>query len=244
MAFGQQTDQGLSNQVLLSGDPDTDRLLDVLPELGVLVSDGCLGLGGDDLVSSLAGLFGQLVEICLDDPPQRGGELERRQGVCSFAEIVRQNLGVGDNRLSALGRRLTPPDHRSFTATTIDPDLELIGDIASVDWIEDGARVGVGPEVAFRAGPNTALAPLTRCVATTGSHPRDLTRWASTLTDLTALTSPLSLALPLPLPLALALSLSLPLPLTLTLALALALARCLSLTGDPGPDSFQGAHRL
>jgi hypothetical protein len=77
MAFGQQTDQGLSNQVWLSGDADPDRLLDVLPELGVLVSDGCLGLGGDDPVSWLAGLFGQLVEICLDDSPQRGRELER-----------------------------------------------------------------------------------------------------------------------------------------------------------------------
>lgn len=70
MTFGQETDKGLADQVLLSGDTDADGFLDRLPDVGILVDEVFSRLSGDDSLSLLSGLLGQPVEIGLHDSPE------------------------------------------------------------------------------------------------------------------------------------------------------------------------------
>jgi hypothetical protein len=70
MTFSEQPDQGLTNKVFLPGDADTNRVLDRSADLGIFIDEVLSGLGGDDSLSLLTGLLGQLVEIGLNDSPK------------------------------------------------------------------------------------------------------------------------------------------------------------------------------
>jgi len=70
MTFGQETDKGLADQVLLSGDTDSDGSLDRCSDFGILVDEVFSRLSGDDSLSLLSGLLGQPVEIGLHDSPE------------------------------------------------------------------------------------------------------------------------------------------------------------------------------
>ena len=65
MSFGKQTDNRLTNELGLTGDPQLNGMFDCLGRFCISVDR--LRVRGDDTSPWLASLFGKAIEVALDD---------------------------------------------------------------------------------------------------------------------------------------------------------------------------------